>query len=109
MPQDQVECLWNLDAFPNSDVGSSEISRNDRYALDLLNKSKQQVNGHYQVQLLWKPGFPKLKSNFKQAMFRLEALRRRFVRDENEIVHRNHSRVRGQGLRGTRERPGFGR
>ena len=58
------------------------MSRNDRYAMDLLNNSKKQVNGHYQVKLLWKPGCPKLNSNFKQAMFRLESLRRRFARDE---------------------------
>ena len=79
--QEQVECLWKLDMVPNSD-SKPGMSRNDRYALDLLNSSKKQVNGHYQVKILWKPGCPKFNSNFKQAMFRLESLRRRFARDE---------------------------
>ena len=80
--QKQVECLWKLDMVPNSD-SKPGMSRNDRYALDLLNNSKKQVNGHYQVKLLWKPGCPKFNSNFKQAIFRLESLRQRFARDEN--------------------------
>ena len=79
--QDQVNCLWKLDMTPNYDTKPG-MSRNDRYAMDILRKSKKRVNGHYQLKLLWKPGFPKLKSNFKQATFRLDALRRRFARDE---------------------------
>ena len=79
--QDQVNCLWKLDMTPNYDTKPG-MSRNDRYAMDILRKSKKWVNGHYQLKLLWKPGFPKLKSNFKQANSRLDALRRRFARDE---------------------------
>ena len=69
--QQQVECLWKLDMFPNFD-SKPGMSRNDKYAMDLLNNSKKQVNGHYQVKLLWKPGCPKFNSNFKQAIFTLE-------------------------------------
>ena len=72
--QEQVECLWKLDMVPNSDLKPG-MSRNDRYAMDLLNNSKKQVNGHYQVNFLWKPESPKFNSNFKQAIFRLESLR----------------------------------
>ena len=78
---EQVECLWKLDKVPNSD-SKPGMSRNDRYAMDLLNNLKKQMNGHYQVKLLWKPGCLKFNSNFKQAMFRLVSLRRRFARDE---------------------------
>ena len=66
---------------PNSDLKPG-MSRIDKYAMDLLNNSKKQVNGHYQVKLLWKPRCPKFNSNFKQAMFRLESLCRQFARDE---------------------------
>ena len=59
--QEQGECLWKLDMVPNSDL---------------------KPDGHYQVKLLWKPGCPKFNNNFKQVMFRLESLHRRFARDE---------------------------
>ena len=57
---------------PNSDDSKPGMSHNYRYALDLLNNSKKQVNGHYQVKLLWKPGCPKFNSNFKQ-VFKVNA------------------------------------
>ena len=85
--QKQVECLWKLDMVPNSDDSKPGMSRNDRYALDLLNNSKKQLNGHYQVKLLWKPGCPKFNSNFKQAMFRF-----------SNAVHGNDARIREQRL-----------
>ena len=79
--QEQVECLWKLDQVPDVTSLCAEMSKNDRYALKLLDGSKNFVNGHYQFGLLWRPGAPTLTSNYPQAFSRLQNLKRRFSKN----------------------------
>ena len=81
--QEQIQCLWKLDNVPDITVSSSAMSKNDRYALKLMEDSKKFVDGHYQLGLLWRPGSPTLKSNYCQALSRLQSLKRRFSKDPN--------------------------
>ena len=80
--QKQVECLWKLDSVTSLNYPEIEMSKNDRYALHSLAKSKEFVNGHYQLPLLWKPGAPCLTSNHSQAVSRLHSLKKRFEKDK---------------------------
>ena len=59
------------------------MSKNDRYALKLIKDSKKFVDGYYQLGLLWRPGSPTLRSNYCQAVSRLQSLKRRFSKDPN--------------------------
>ena len=59
------------------------MSKEDRYALELLQNSKSVVDGHYQVALPWRPGAPQLKNNYEQARVRLSYLKRRLMKDSS--------------------------
>jgi len=43
------------------------MSKEDRYALQVMQESEALVNGHYQVALPWKPKAPQLTDNREQA------------------------------------------
>ena len=57
------------------------MSKNDRYAMQILEESQQYKDGHYQVGLLWLPGAPNLKSNYQQALQRLQTLKQQMQKD----------------------------
>ena len=80
--QKQVECLWKLDNVPTLSCLGVSMSKNNRYAMKILEESQQYKDGHYQVGLLWRPRAPKLKSNYQQALQRLQTLKRRMQKDE---------------------------
>ena len=80
--QKQVECLWKLNNVPTLSCLGVGMSKNDRYAMKILEESQQYKDGHYQVGLLWRPGTPNLKSNYQQALHRLQTSKRRMQKDE---------------------------
>ena len=80
----QVECLWKMDEVkPSGMLLEHEMSKNDRYALKLMQDSKRLIDGHYQLSLPWRPGAPSLKSNYPQALQRLKCLQNRFEKNAN--------------------------
>ena len=79
----QIECLWRLDRVPSRQSYDTSMSKEDRYALQLLQNSKSVVDGHYQVALPWRPGAPRLKNNYEQARIRLSYLKRRLMKDSS--------------------------
>ena len=79
----QIECLWRLDRVPSRQSYDTSMSKEDRYALQLLQNSKSVVDGHYQVALPWRPGAPRLKNNYEQARVRLSYLKRRLMKDSS--------------------------
>ena len=81
--QEQIQGLRKLDNVPDITVSSSAMSKNDRYALKLMEDSKKFVDGHYLLGLLWCPGSPTLRSDYCQALSRLQSLKRRFSKDPN--------------------------
>ena len=79
----QIECLWRLDRVPSRQSYDTSMSKEDRYALQLLQNSKSVVDGHYQVALPWRTGAPQLKNNYEQARVRLSYLKRRLMKDSS--------------------------
>ena len=59
--ESQIERLGQLGIEPSSYSRQSLMSKEDGYALHMMEKSKTIVNGHYQVALLWRPGAPHLE------------------------------------------------
>ena len=57
------------------------MSKEDRYALLMMEKSKTIINGHYQVALPWRPGAPYLEDNYEQAKVRLSHLKGRLLKN----------------------------
>ena len=51
--QKQLECLWKLDNLPTLSCLGVGMSKNDLYAMKILEESQQYKDGHYQVGLLW--------------------------------------------------------
>ena len=68
---------------PSGMLLEHEMSKNDRYALKLMQDSKRLIDGHYQLSLPWRPGAPSLKSNYPQALQRLKHLQNRFEKNAN--------------------------
>ena len=81
--QKQVECLWKLDNMPTLSCLGVDMSKNDQYAMKILEESQQYKDGHYKVGLLWHPGASNLKTNYRQALQRLQTLKQQMQKDEN--------------------------
>ncbi|XP_077969880.1 uncharacterized protein LOC120331115 [Styela clava] len=57
------------------------MSKEDKYALQLMEDSVEIVDGHYQLPLPWKPGCPDLSDNRSVAMKRLRYIERKMKSD----------------------------
>ena len=77
----QIQCLWRLDDVPKCNDNVTSMSREDRYALQQMQQTKNVVRGHYQVGLPWRPGTPCLPDNYSQARTRLSRLKGRLLKD----------------------------
>ncbi|XP_077975184.1 uncharacterized protein LOC144431222 [Styela clava] len=69
----QIKCLWESDFKDASLSPIPSMSKEDKYALQLMEDSVEIVEGHYQLPLPWKPGCPDLPDNRSVAMKRLTA------------------------------------
>ena len=74
----QIQCLWRLDEVPKCNDNVTSMSREDRYALQQMQRTKNVIRGHYQVGL---SGAPCLPDNCSQARAQLSRLRGRLVKD----------------------------
>ena len=77
----QIQCLWCLDEVPKCNENVTSTSREDRYALQQMQQTKNVIRGHYQVGLPWRLRTPCLPDNYSQACTRLSRLKERFVKD----------------------------
>ncbi|XP_077967672.1 uncharacterized protein LOC144421939 [Styela clava] len=66
----QIKCLWESNFKDASLSPIPSMSKEDKYALQLMEDSVEIVDGHYQLPLPWKPGCPDLPDN-RSAMKRL--------------------------------------
>jgi len=57
------------------------MSKDDRYALHLMNIAERFVDGRYQLRLPWKPGGPQLPDHHQQAITCSSYLKRRLEKD----------------------------
>ena len=78
----QIECLWTVDNVPLP-KRSVPLSKEDRYALQVMKGSKNFVDGHYEIALPWRPESPQLQDNRTQALSRLTSLKKRLEKDHN--------------------------
>ena len=68
------------------DVGLREkicSSVEDQRALEILNKTVDEVGNHYSVRLLWKDENVKFPNNRKMALMRLKSVKKKFLADSN--------------------------
>ncbi|XP_078490178.1 uncharacterized protein LOC144746832 [Ciona intestinalis] len=80
---EQVKKMWETE-FKNSGLDSGVgLSKEDKYALKMLNESAKFKDGHYQLSLPWCVGSPSLPNNRQQAVQRLSYLQRRLRNDSN--------------------------
>ena len=79
--ESQTERLWQLDIVPSSYNRQSSMSKEDRYALQMMEKLKTIVNGHFQVALPWRPGAPHFEDNYEQEKVRLSHLKGRLLKN----------------------------
>nr|XP_039261910.1 uncharacterized protein LOC120338049 [Styela clava] len=81
LPSQQIKCLWESDFKDASLSPIPSMSKEDKYALQLMEDSDEIVNGHYQLLLSWKPGCPNLPDNGSVAMKRLKYIERKLKSD----------------------------
>ncbi|XP_077970821.1 uncharacterized protein LOC144425211 [Styela clava] len=77
----QIKCLWESDFKDVSLSPIPSMSKEDKYALQLMEDSVEIVDGHYQLPLPWKPGCPDLPDNRSVAMKRLKYIERKLKSD----------------------------
>ncbi|XP_077971336.1 uncharacterized protein LOC120346540 [Styela clava] len=77
----QIKCLWESDFKDASLSPIPSMSKEDKYALQLMEDSVEIVDGHYQLPLSWKPGCPDLPDNRSVAMKRLKYIERKLKSD----------------------------
>ena len=53
----QIERLWTIDNVTKRNI---PLSKEDRYALQVMEISKKFENSHYEIALPWRPGSPQL-------------------------------------------------
>ena len=79
----QVERLWQTDFADSSCDTGIATSREDRYALKLLEESVRFNGANYELPLLWKPHAPPLRNNRAVAVRRLVSLEKRLKADDH--------------------------
>ncbi|XP_048587898.1 uncharacterized protein LOC125571976 [Nematostella vectensis] len=88
--QHQIERFWDLESFGTKSVGtdkgspsfiSHHLSREDRKAIDKLEKTITKRDGHYETGLLWRDDDVTLPNNRNEADKRLNSLKRKFSRE----------------------------
>ena len=79
----QLERLWKTD-FENMEVETKVCaSVEDQRALEIMEGSLREVNGHFQVALPWRHDPPYLPNNKVMAERRALLLKRRLMKDED--------------------------
>jgi len=77
----EIRTLWETDFKDITIEDTQGTSKEDRYALSLLDKSVTLKDGHYELALPWKPGTPNLPNNKPLATRRLSHLQQRLNKD----------------------------
>ena len=111
----QLERLWKTD-FENTEVETKVCaSVEDKRALEIMEGSLQQVNGHFQVALPWRHDPPNLPNNKMMAERRALLRKRRLMMDEdllekyrttmNDYIQNGHAEMVPEEELNTRDRP----
>lgn len=111
----QLERLWKTD-FENMEVETKVCaSVEDQRALEIMEGSLQEVNGHFQVALPWRHDPPYLPNNKVMAERRALLLKRRLMKDEdllekyrttmNDYIEKGHAEMVPEEELNLRNRP----
>ena len=111
----QLERLWKTD-FENMEVETKVCaSVEDQGALEIMEGSLREVNGHFQVALPWRHDPPYLPNNKVMAERRALLLRRRLMKDEdllekyrttmNDYIEKGHAEMVPEEELNLRNRP----
>ena len=111
----QLERLWKTD-FEDTEVETKVCaSVEDKRALEIMEGSLQQVNGHFQVALPWRHDPPYLPNNRTMAERRALLLKRRLMKDEdllekyrttmNGYIEKGHAEMVPEEELNTKSRP----
>ena len=66
-----IENYWKIDSYGTTkDDDPSLLPRNEKKALDILEKTLTKIDGHYSLGLLWRDEFPNSPSNRSLALSR---------------------------------------
>ena len=69
---------------------NEDNSREDKISFQIMKNSIQQIDGHFQLSLLWRSKSPMLPNNTSMAKKRLESLKRRL---KNRALHEKYTSV----------------
>ena len=89
---EQIENFWKLEGFgtksargcSNDDeslYASHNLSREDKRAVDILQRTTKMCEGHYETGLLWRKDDLQLPKNKPEAERRMRSLKRKFARE----------------------------
>ena len=79
----QIQRLWETDFKDISLTPQPTFSKEDRYALRVMDDNVKMVNGRYQAPILWKPGCPDFPDNRSLVMKRTMNLGKRLLKDKD--------------------------
>jgi len=74
--------MWKADFRDTNLQDVPQMSKKDRYTLDLMEGCVKFNDGHYVIPPLWRPDAPCLPQNRELALRRLTLLKRRLQRDD---------------------------
>ena len=83
-PADLIERFWKLEDYGAVKSEEKPISVEDKRAMRIIDNTTRLVDGRYEVGMLWKKDERTFPNNLAMARQRLESLRRRLMKPENE-------------------------
>ena len=80
---EQLHSLRKTDFADTQCSAIASMSKEDKYALNVMERCVTFENGHYVMPLMWRPGASELPCNRNMAFNRLASLKRRLQRDQD--------------------------
>ena len=90
---EQVKRFNDTEDFGSEFKVEQVLSSEEDAAEKSLDSSTLKLEVGYQVNLLWRPGEPNFKSNYRQALYRFENLIRRFQRESSTNFERDYRKA----------------
>ena len=77
--ENRTENFWKIDSYGiTKDANPSLLTRNEKTAVYILEKTVIKIDGHYSLGLLWRNEVPNLLNNRSLALSRFLSLEKRF-------------------------------
>ena len=77
--ENRTENFWKIDSYGiTKDANPSLLTRNEKTAVYILEKTVTKIDGHYSLGLLWRNEVPNLLNNRSLALSRFLSLEKKF-------------------------------